>query len=133
MGDAVRRRRATLLNAAGGLEPWQQGDRWMAILPTGGLAFRTRGQPALHRIPVTVPTSGQRVALDHFPEAGFHTSWDSGLARITDRSGDLVEQWRVTNWGRRWGPVDMAPFVGMALWSYASLPVVLARGNMRYG
>ncbi len=119
------------LEAAGGLAAWRQADAWQATLSTGGLAFRTRGRPDLHQLHATVATFGQRVTLDRFPRPRYRATWDAGLTRIEQPDGRLLEQRTVTSWGRRWDDLDMAAFVGLALWTYASLPFVLIETGMK--
>ncbi|MDQ3931863.1 MAG: hypothetical protein M3252_03370 [Actinomycetota bacterium] len=114
------------LRAAGGLEAWRAARVWEARLSTGGLAFRARGRADLHDVRASVATWGQRVVLDPFPKPGHRASWHAGMVRIERSSGGLVEEQHVTNWGRRWDDLSMAAFVGLALWTYASLPFVLA-------
>lgn len=113
------------LGAAGGLAAWQQADAWHATLSTGGLAFRTRGRPDLDQLHATVATDGQRVTLAGFPQPGQRAVWDAGRTHIEQSDGRLLQQRTVTDWGRRWDDLDMAAFVGLALWTYASLPFVL--------
>lgn len=119
------------LEAAGGLAAWRQADTWHATLSTGGLAFHTRGRPDLDQLHAIVATRGQRVTLDGFPHPDYRAIWDTGLTRIEQPDGRLLEQRPVTDWGRRWGDLDMAAFVGLALWTYASLPFVLAETGMK--
>lgn len=118
------------LQAAGGLEAWRAASSWEATLSTGGLAFRTRGRSDLRDIRATVGTSGQRVILDPFPGPGRRASWDAGLVRIECSSDGLVEEQRVTHWGRRWNDLETAAFVRLALWTYASLPFVLVNDDI---
>lgn len=118
------------LQAAGGLEAWRRASSWQATLSTGGLAFRTRGQSDVREVRTTVATSGQRVTLDPFPQSGLRTAWETGRVTVAGSNGDPVEQRHVTHWGRSWDALDMAAFVGMALWTYASLPFVLANEDI---
>lgn len=118
------------LQAAGGLEAWRAASAWEATLSTGGLAFRTRGRSDLRDLRASVATSGQRVIFDHFPEPGLRASWDAGLVLVERSSDGHVEERRVTHWGRRWDDLEMAAFLGLALWTYASLPFVLANDDI---
>lgn len=118
------------LEAAGGLQVWREASTWHATLSTGGLAFLTRGRSDLHGLDATVATSGQRVVLDGFPQPGGRATWDAGRTRVEHSDGRLREQRTVRNWGRSWDDLDMAAFVGLALWTYASLPFVLAHDSI---
>lgn len=107
--------------AYGGLERWQSEGAVEVRVTARGLAFAMRG----NRRPFTntrtcVRTTGQHVEFFDWPRPRDTAVLTSEEARIGDQSR------AVPLWGRRWDELDFAAFGGAAMWTYISLPFVLA-------
>jgi len=107
-----------VIEAHGGLNRWRQASAVRLRVSSGGLAFASKGQrTALHDLTATVSTRGQAVTLE--------------AATWSFRFGSLMPKPR----GLRWSTEEVAAFAACALWTYVSLPFVLAeldveeRGN----
>jgi hypothetical protein len=67
-----------------------------------------------------VPTTGQQVEFFDWPRPGATAVLTSAEARIGDRGRTAPV------WGSRWDELDFVAFGGAAMWTYMSLPFVLA-------
>ena len=109
------------LAAYGGLERWRAAEAVEVHMSARGQAFALRG----NRRPVTdtrvrVLTTGQHVEFFDWPAPGESAILTSEEARIGDRSREQPL------FGRRWDELDFVAFGGAAMWTYMSLPFVLA-------
>lgn len=107
--------------AYGGLERWRAAEAVELRVWARGLAFASIGRREL--IPPTrarVMTTGQRVEFADWPRAGETGVFTSEGCRI---GGDERAEPR---YGLRWDDLDALAFAGAALWTYVSLPFVLA-------
>jgi hypothetical protein len=109
------------LAAYGGLDRWRAADAVQVRMSARGPAFALRGNGR----PVTdtrvrVRTAGQHVEFFDWPSPGETAVLTSEEARIGDRAR------REPRFGRRWDELDFAAFGGAAMWTYLSLPFVLA-------
>jgi hypothetical protein len=114
------------LAAYGGVQRWRAADAVEARMSARGLAFALRG----NRRPVTdtrvrVRTAGQHVEFLDWPRPGETAVMTSEECRIGDRSR------REPRFGRRWDELDFLAFGGAAMWTYLSLPFVLAEWGAR--
>jgi hypothetical protein len=109
------------LSAYGGLERWRSADAVEVRVSARGLAFALKGDGRpLTGTRTRVRTTGQHVEFFDWPRQGETAILTSEEARIVDRS-------RATPlWGRRWDELDFLAFGGAAMWTYVSLPFVLA-------
>jgi hypothetical protein len=109
------------LSAYGGLDRWRAEDAVEVRFSARGLAFALKGngRPATG-VRARVRTSGQHVELFDWPRPGDTAVLTSEESRIGD---DRRERPR---WGRRWDELDFLAFGGAAMWTYVSLPFVLA-------
>jgi hypothetical protein len=109
------------LAAYGGLERWRAEEAVEVRVSARGFAFARKG----NRRPLTdtrtrVRTTGQHVEFLDWPHPGETAVLTSAEARIGDRGR------AVPLWGRRWDELDFVAFGGAAMWTYVSLPFVLA-------
>jgi hypothetical protein len=109
------------LAAYGGLERWRSADAVEVRMTARGLAFAMKGNGR----PVTcararVRTTGQLVEFADWPRPGETAVMTSEECRIGDRSR------REPRFGLRWDELDFVAFGGAAMWTYMSLPFVLA-------
>jgi hypothetical protein len=109
------------LSAYGGLERWRSANAVEVRVSARGLAFALKGDGRpLTGTRTRVRTTGQHVEFFDWPRQGETAILTSEEARIGDRS-------RATPlWGRRWDELDFLAFGGAAMWTYVSLPFVLA-------
>ena len=109
------------LAAYGGLDRWRAEESVEVGMSARGHAFALRG----NRSPVTdtrvrVHTTGQHVEFFDWPRPGVTAVMTSEECRIGDRSRSEPR------FGRRWDELDFLAFGGAAMWTYLSLPFVLA-------
>lgn len=98
-----------VIDAHGGLARWEAAEAISLHLSSGGLAFASKGQAhALGDLRVTVRTTGQSVQIE-------------GVGWRKEFEGDIPTVRRV-----RWSTDAIAAFAAAALWTYVSLPFVLA-------
>jgi hypothetical protein len=107
--------------AYGGLERWRAREAVEVRVSARGLAFLMKGNGT----PLTgargrVRTSGQHVEFYDWPRPGETSILTSAEARIGD------ERRAEPRFGRRWDELDFLAFGGAAMWTYMSLPFVLA-------
>jgi hypothetical protein len=109
------------LAAYGGLERWRAHDAVDVRVSARGLAFTLKGKPRpLTATLARVGTSGQHVEFFDWPRPGATAVFTSDEARIGDRRR------AEPRFGLRWDELDMLAFSGAAMWTYLSLPFVLA-------
>jgi hypothetical protein len=109
------------LSAYGGLERWRAADAVEVRVSARGAAFALKG----NRRPLTeararVRTTGQHVEFFDWPRAGETAILTSEEVRIGERFRERPR------FGRRWDELDFLAFGGAAMWTYVSLPFVLA-------
>ena len=109
------------LAAYGGLDRWRAEDAVEVRVSAQGQAFALRGtRRPLTDIRARVGTTGQHVEFLDWPHPGVTAVMTSGGCRIGDRSRSEPR------FGRRWDELDFLAFGGAAMWTYLSLPFVLA-------
>lgn len=130
-GDLVDR----AIEAHGGSSVWASAEELSVRLSSGGFAFASKLQGrAVRDAEGRVATEGQRTVLDPYPEPGHRGVFEEGSVRIERGDGEVVAarpDARSAFGGVRhalwWDRLDMLYFAGFALWTYLSLPFVLAR------
>jgi hypothetical protein len=109
------------LAAYGGLKRWQAKEAVEVRVSARGQAFwmKGNGRP-LTNARCRVRTTGQHVEFADWPASGQSAILTSEEARIGERSRERPI------FGRRWDELDFVAFGGAAMWTYMSLPFVLA-------
>jgi hypothetical protein len=109
------------LAAYGGLERWRAEEAVEVRVSARGPAFwmKGNGRP-LANARCRVLTTGQHVEFFDWPAPGESAVLTSDEARIGDRTREQPR------FGRRWDDLDFVAFGGAAMWTYMSLPFVLA-------
>jgi hypothetical protein len=109
------------LAAYGGLDRWRSEEAVEVKMSARGHAFALRGnrRPATDTR-VRVRTTGQHVEFFDWPRPGVTAVMTSEECRIGDRSRSEPR------FGRRWDELDFLAVGGAAMWTYLSLPFVLA-------
>ena len=109
------------LAAYGGLERWRGEEAVEVRVSARGMAFRMKGDGRpLTGTRCRVRTTGQQVEFFDWPAPGESAILTSEEARIGERSRGQPR------FGRRWDELDFLAFGGAAMWTYMSLPFVLA-------
>jgi hypothetical protein len=109
------------LAAYGGLERWRAAEAVELRVSARGLAFLAKGNGRpLTETRARVRTSGQHAEFYDWPSQGDTAVLRSEEARIGDRRREQPR------FGRRWDELDFLAFGGAAMWTYVSLPFVLA-------
>jgi hypothetical protein len=107
--------------AYGGLERWRAAEAVELRVSARGLAFLAKGNGRpLTGTRARVRTSGQHAEFYDWPRPGDTGVLTSEEARIGDRRREQPR------FGRRWDELDFLAFGGAAMWTYVSLPFVLA-------
>ena len=122
-----------LIATHGGRAAWDDVISIRASLSSGGLAYASRFQSGkLVRRDVTVYPGQMRVLMRDFPSAGRWAEWCNDSVRIgRDGQGPHLARdharARFRGWllHPRWDDLDLAYFVGYALWNYLSFPRLL--------
>jgi hypothetical protein len=100
----------------------------------GGLSLYAKHQSkAIRNIQAQISPRRQHVVFVPFPEAGKRGVFDQGAVRIESDQRELIAQrsdarnafrgWRHELW---WDKLDVLYFCGYALWTYLTIPFVLA-------
>lgn len=113
--------------AYGGLERWHSTPTRRLHVSAEGLAFARRGRRRLFadaRVCVSTRSDEQRVEIADWPCPGTDATFTNTGCRI----GDAFRA--EPRWGRRWDDLDFLAFAGAALWTYVSLPFVIARWDV---
>jgi hypothetical protein len=107
--------------AYGGLDRWRAEEAVEVRVSARGAAFwmKGNGRP-LTDARCRVLTTGQHVEFHDWPAPGDVAFLTSHEARIGERSRAQPR------FGRRWDDLDFVAFGGAAMWTYMSLPFVLA-------
>jgi hypothetical protein len=109
------------LAAYGGLDRWRAEEAVEVRVSARGLAFFMKGnRRPLIDARARVRTSGQHVEFFDWPRPGATALLTSEQVRIGD------ERRAQPRFGRRWDELDFVAFGGAAMWTYMSLPFVLA-------
>jgi hypothetical protein len=109
------------LAAYGGLDRWRAAEAVDVRVSARGIAFALKGHARpLEDTRVRVRTTGQHAEFFDWPGPGVTAVLTSEECRIGDARRELP------HWGRRWDELDMLAFGGAAMWTYVSLPFVLA-------
>jgi hypothetical protein len=109
------------LAAYGGLGRWRAEEAVEVCVSARGLAFLMKGNGRpLTGARARVRTSGQHVEFSDWPRPGATAVLTSEEVRIGD------ERRTQPRFGRRWDELDFVAFGGTAMWTYVSLPFVLA-------
>lgn len=123
-----------VIEAHGGLARWRATPFVQLRLSSGGLAFALKGQGrALERIDARVATQGQDV---HLIAAGRRARLSDGVFTLEGPDASIVEtkadagSFRGPRRLLRWSHADVLRFASLAIWTYASVPFVLARDDV---
>jgi hypothetical protein len=112
---------AQCLAAYGGLERWRAAEAVEVRASARGIAFALKGnRRPLRDTRARVRTSGQHAEFYDWPRPGETAVLTSEECRIGDRRREQPR------FGRRWDELDFLAFGGAAMWTYVSLPFVLA-------
>jgi hypothetical protein len=107
--------------AYGGSGRWRAEEAVEVRVSARGLAFLMKGNGnPLTGTRARVRTSGQHVEFSDWPRPGATAVLTSEEARIGE------ERRTQPRFGRRWDELDFVAFGGAAMWTYMSLPFVLA-------
>jgi hypothetical protein len=121
---------ATVIEAHGGLERWNELDNVSARLLQGGALWALKGQPGvLDDVIVTASLHEERVSHRPFGAADRHSSFTPDRVAIETNDGtiiDAIDQPRASFAGHtletRWSTLQLAYFVGTAMWTYLTQP-----------
>jgi hypothetical protein len=109
------------VSAYGGLDRWRAAEAVEVRVSARGLAFLAKGNGRpLTDARARVRTTGQHVEFLDWPGPGQSAILTSEEVRIGDRRRAQPR------FGRRWDELDFLAFGGAAMWTYLSLPFVLA-------
>jgi hypothetical protein len=116
-----------LLQAHGTSDAWYRHQAVQVRLSARGLAFTSKGQRrALEAVDATVATTGQTVGLALGRWSGWDLRLDLDGIHVTDPAGRTWSRPRARTGAPRWDVADIGWFCAQAIWTYASLPHVLA-------
>lgn len=120
--------------AHGGLDAWRRHKSVHAHLAQGGALWALKGNGAqIADVRVTVATDRQWVSHTPFGAPGLRSSFSKDRIAIESTDGRVVEELltpRTSFIGHQlstpWTDLQLAFFVGCAMWTYLNVPFVLA-------
>ena len=124
----------TTIAAHGGLDNWRRYTSIRAHLLQGGGLWALKGNGAqLADVGVTVATDRQWVSHAPFGAVGLRSSFSKDRVAVESIDGRVVQELltpRVSFAGHQlstpWTDLQLAFFVGCAMWTYLNVPFVLA-------
>ena len=125
----------TVIEAHGGLERWGQLDSVSARLVQGGAMWGIKGQQGvLNDVFVRASLHQERESHHPFGAPDRRSAFTPGRVAIETTSGDVVEAMeepRASFAGHTletpWTALQLAYFVGTAMWTYLTQPFIFAR------
>jgi hypothetical protein len=129
----------TVIKAHGGLERWSQLDSVSAHLIQGGALWAIKGQQGvLDDVFVRASLHQERESHHPFGAPDRRSTFTPERVAIETTSGDVVEaleQPRASFAGHAletpWTTLQLAYFVGTAMWTYLTQPFIFARPGFR--
>jgi hypothetical protein len=125
--------------AYGGSSRWKGATSVEAVVSSGGFAFRSKWQPAFHRVRVRAEIAEPHVRFGPFVRRGVVGVLNGGDVRIEEEAGRLLASRTDARsyfpYGRRffwWDDLDQAYFAGYALWNYLTFPALLLRDDIQW-
>ena len=128
-----------VIEAHGGLERWSQLDSVSARLVQGGAMWGIKGQAGvLDDVFVRASLHQERESHHPFGAPDRRSAFTPGRVAIETTSGDVVEaleQPRASFAGHTlqtpWTALQLAYFVGTAMWTYLTQPFIFARAGFK--
>lgn len=129
-----------LLDAHGGLERWSQFSTLSAHLSQGGVLWPLKGKGGmLDEVDVTVALRRQWTSHSPFGAPDRRTAVTASSAAIETSDGAVVEELRdarasFAGYGleTQWSDLQLAYFVGYAMWNYLTLPFAFAQPGFEF-
>jgi hypothetical protein len=127
------------LEAAGGLERWRTHAFLSARLAQSGDLWALKGDPgALDDVKIDIALHQGWVSRHPFGAAELRSSFTPRRVEIRDRDGGTVEalddpraSFAAHGFERPWTRLQLAYFVGTAMWTYLTQPFCLALPDFR--
>lgn len=125
---------AAVIEAHGGLERWQAFTQVTARLVQGGVLWALKGKAGmLDEVGVTVVLDRQFVSHAPFGPAGLRSAFTPDLVTLAGPDGTIVEELRDPRASfaghtleTPWSDPQLAYFAGCAMWTYLTIPFLLA-------
>jgi hypothetical protein len=126
-----------VLEAHGGLARWNQFNTLSAHLKQGGVIWPLKGKAGmLDEVGVTIDLHRQLTSHSPFGAADRRTAVTPGRAAIETTAGQVVEELRDPRASfaghaldTPWSNLQLAYFVGYAMWNYLTLPFAFTRAG----
>lgn len=118
----------------GGLERWERVNRVRTHALVGGALWQLKGQPGLFAdATAEADAHTPQVAFTPFGGEGFRAIWEPDELRVEGPTGE-IEQRRADpraafaghELTTQWDPLHALYFAGYAIWTYLTLPFLLA-------
>jgi hypothetical protein len=126
------------IEAHGGHARWQEVTRITAALSAGGVLWASRGQAgALDDVSVTIDTRNESCSIAGLAGPDRRGVFTPGRVAIETADGALVQELRDPRRAFHpgvdapWGALELAYFAGYALWTYLTVPFLLAEPGFR--
>jgi hypothetical protein len=122
------------IDAYGGLERWRTIDEMVVFASAGGTFLSVKHQgKAIRNIQAHISPARQHVVFVPYPDPGKRGVFDAGIVRIESDRGDVIAErsdarnaFRGLRHQLCWDKLDVLYFCGYALWTYLTLPFILA-------
>lgn len=123
------------IDAHGGLERWRAIDEIVLSASSGGTSFSAKHQgKTMRNLQVHISSGRQRAVFAPYPEQGKRGVFDEGTVRIESDGHEVVAERSNARYAFRglrhqlwWDKLDMLYFCGYALWTYLTIPFILAQ------
>jgi hypothetical protein len=134
MGDPITSHVLECIDAHGGLERWHAIDDMVLLASAGGASLSAKHQgKAIRNLQAHISPRTQHVVFVPYPDTSKRGVFEEGAVRIeTDRRevtaqrADARSAFRGLRHQLWWDKLDVLYFCGYALWTYLTVPFILA-------
>jgi hypothetical protein len=129
------------IDAHGGLERWHAVNEIVISASVGGASLSVKHQgKAIRNLQGHISPARQHVMFVPYPEPGRRGVFEGGAVRIESDRGEIIAErsdarhafrgFRHQLW---WDKLDVLYFCGYALWTYLTIPFILAEPGFEAG
>jgi hypothetical protein len=132
--DPIPSRVLESIDAHGGLERWHAIDEMVLSASVGGASLSVKHQgKAIRNLKAHISPRRQHVVFVPYPEPDKRGVFEEGAVRIEFDRGEILAErsdarasFRGLRYQLWWDKLDVLYFCGYALWTYLTIPFVLA-------
>jgi hypothetical protein len=125
------------VDAHGGRRRWEEISRFRVVASISGTIWAMKGKPGLlDNVVLEGETTGQRLKISPFPQAGRSATWEPGRETIEADDGVVVDERRdpATSFAGHtrqtpWDDFHVVYFASEANWNYFVAPFIFTRSD----